>query len=144
MVPPSNDEAVPQLPETFAAGEPQDSAVDEENLERQRPRVAGEAAVILAESDKDAVRVLGGGRGERREREIATADGDVDRRWVVRLRLVCGRWLQDLGGEVAAEIGSSAEMESDAAVAEIGYGIVAETSRIATLIPNDKNHRVLS
>ncbi|RZS24787.1 hypothetical protein BHM03_00057896, partial [Ensete ventricosum] len=110
-----NDEAVAQLPETFAAGEPQDSAVDEENLERQRPRVAGEAAVILAESDKDAVR-----------------------------RLVCGRWLQDLGGEVAVEIGSSAEMESDAAVAEIGYGIVAETSRIATLIPNDKNHRVLS
>ncbi|RWW35966.1 hypothetical protein BHE74_00059044 [Ensete ventricosum] len=75
MVPPSNDEAVAQLPETFAAREPQDSAVDEENLERQRPRVAGEAAVILAESDKDVVRVLGGGRGERREREIATADG---------------------------------------------------------------------
>ncbi|RRT47866.1 hypothetical protein B296_00053483 [Ensete ventricosum] len=139
MVPPSNDKAVAQLPETFAAGEPQDSAVDEENLERQRPRVAGEAAVILVESDKDAVRVLGGGRGERREREIATVDG-----WEAVMRLVCGRWLQDLGGEVAAEIGSSAEMESDATVAEIGYGIVAETSRIATLIPNDKNHRVLS
>ncbi|RWV82149.1 hypothetical protein BHE74_00053815 [Ensete ventricosum] len=52
------------------------------------------------------------------------------RRWSAvvgcRWRLVCARWLHDLGGEVAAEI---------------GCGIAMETPKIAALIPDDWFHR---